>query len=337
MKPCTEYRLAMLRNGYRPLLNRCKIPVLDDWPRLVVDEAMVLVWDRSVHLSTGMAFDADLAATDVDVPNAAWVAELADAIDKKYPGLFRRGLVRHAGGIKECWIARVDKPFGLIRSRKWYRASDGDPKDRAVPKYQIECFSSRRGRIVRQIGIDGPHACDRFGNVISTYAFTDNASPATVHRSELPILPKSAFVMACDLLDQIATREGLTVVKETQTGNGRGVVYDLTDSMTFESGACAYTLEELEDEYWVAKHEGRDFRVSSSFLGHGSNHSKCKVGYSQRHRCIRVHDFKTELTHLPGNCEPSARFAAFGQILRVSANGGRHGRPQYSRRINRHR
>jgi hypothetical protein len=317
VKPWTEYRLAMLRNGYRPLLNRCKVPVLQNWPRLAVDEAMVLAWDRSAHLSSGMVFDGDLAAMDVDVPNAAWVAELAAAIGGKFPALFRQGLVRHAGGPKECWVARVDKPFGLLRSRKWYRAGD-DPKDPATPTYRVECFSSRRGRIIRQIGVDGPHKRNRFGEVISTYQFNGGASPATVPRASLPILPKAAFGAACDLLDAIAAREGLIAIDETRAGNGRGVVFDLVDTMTFEGADGAYKLDELESEYWRAQYQGRDFRVSSSFLGHGSNSSKCSVGYAKRGRCIFIHDFETELTHMPAGRGPPDMAKVCARLARLN-------------------
>src|SRR5262252_3228611 len=98
------------------------------------------------------------------------VAALADALDKSFPDLFAKGLVRHAGGPKEAWIARVDQPFKRLASKRWYRG--GDPDDPAVPKHCVECFGSLG---TRQFGIDGPHARDRDG-VHSVYAFTDGAS-----------------------------------------------------------------------------------------------------------------------------------------------------------------
>ena len=67
---------------------------------------------------------------DVDVSDAA-VDALAGALDQRFPELFAHGLVRHAGGAKEAWIARVEEPFRRLASRRWYRGSD--PDDPACP------------------------------------------------------------------------------------------------------------------------------------------------------------------------------------------------------------
>src|SRR5689334_17878974 len=99
----TRFRLAMLANGYQPLLTNCKRPVATDWPRRTVDAAEVLAWDRSALPSTGLKLDADLAVIDVDVKDADLVGTLADALNARVPELFRHGLVRHAGGPKEAW------------------------------------------------------------------------------------------------------------------------------------------------------------------------------------------------------------------------------------------
>ena len=86
----TCFRLAMLRNGYQPLLNDCNRSVETGWPRRTVDEAEVLSWDRSALTSTVMKVDGDLAVIDVDVSEAALVEELASALDKSFPELFAR-------------------------------------------------------------------------------------------------------------------------------------------------------------------------------------------------------------------------------------------------------
>ena len=142
MQARTAFRLAMLRNGFWPLLNdckRCDRARLADKDRL--DEAEVLSWDRSALTSTGLKLDGDLAVIDVDVSEVAFVDALASAFDQSFPELFAHGLVRHAGGPKEAWIARVDEPFVRLASRRWYRGSD--PDDPAVPKHLVECFGSR--------------------------------------------------------------------------------------------------------------------------------------------------------------------------------------------------
>src|SRR5262249_21309001 len=191
MQARTAFRLAMLRNGFQPLLNDCKRPIEKGWPRRIVDEAEVLSWDRSALGSTGLKLDGDLAVIDVDVSEAAFVEELAGALDKSFPELFARGLVRHAGGVKEAWIARTEEPFRRIFSRRWYRGSD--PDDPAAPKHMVECFGSLG---TRQFGIDGPHARNRQGEIIDTYQFAGEASQATTPRAALPAPPKAPDLAA---------------------------------------------------------------------------------------------------------------------------------------------
>ena len=106
MQARTVFRLAMLRNGYAPTLNDGKRPIECGWPRKAVDEAEILGWDRSACLSTGLRLDGDLAVIDVDVSEAALIEELARAFGDRFPQMFTHGLTRHAGGIKEAWIAR---------------------------------------------------------------------------------------------------------------------------------------------------------------------------------------------------------------------------------------
>ena len=38
MQARTAFRLAMLKNGFQPLLNDCKRPIEKGWPRHAVDE-----------------------------------------------------------------------------------------------------------------------------------------------------------------------------------------------------------------------------------------------------------------------------------------------------------
>ena len=137
----TAFRIAMLANGFQPLLDNCKRAVETGWPAKVVDESEVLSWDRSTLTSTGLKLDGDLAVIDVDVSEATFVEALAGTLDRRFPELFAHGLVRHAGGVKEAWIARVDEPFRRLASRRWYRGND--PDDPAVPKHLVECFGSR--------------------------------------------------------------------------------------------------------------------------------------------------------------------------------------------------
>ena len=85
MQERTQFRLAMLRNGYQPLLTECKKAIETGWPRHVVDEAEVLSWDRSALLSTGLKLDGDLAVIDVDVKDAGLVGSLGGCARRAVP------------------------------------------------------------------------------------------------------------------------------------------------------------------------------------------------------------------------------------------------------------
>jgi hypothetical protein len=310
MQARTLFRLAMLKNGYWPLLNDCKQSIEKGWPRKKPDEAEVLAWDRSIFRSTGMKIDGDLAVFDADIREKALIDALIDALDARYPELFVHGLVRHAGEVKQAWFVRTEERFRKICSRKWTR---GDPDDPKAEAQLVECFGSRT---TRQFGVDGPHSRD--GNkIIRVYQFVDGASPATIPRTTLPVLPKAAFTAACNLFEGSAQDAGLKVIKRTGNDGGedKRVVYDLTDAMLFENESGTYRLDELEAACLAAKHEGRELRVTSSFLGHGTNPTKCIVGYAKRNRCIYIHDFETCLTHMPTDRAPSARFEFWSQML----------------------
>ena len=203
MQERTAFRLAMLANGYWPLLNDCKKAIETGWPKRRVDEAEMLSWDRSALTSTGLKLDGDLAVIDVDVSDAGLVDALAGALDKRFPELFAHGLVRHAGGPKEAWIARVDEPFRRLASRRWYRGSD--PDDPAVPKHHGRMLRFARDAAVRDRRAAYPPPA---GEVISTYQFAGGASPATTPRASLPVLPKAAYALACDLFDGSPRRQG---------------------------------------------------------------------------------------------------------------------------------
>jgi hypothetical protein len=262
MQARTAFRLAMLANSYPPLLTDCKRAIEKGWPTKVVDEAEVLAWDRSALASTGLRLDGDLAVIDVDVSEAVLVGALADALSSRFPDLFARGLVRHAGGPKEAWIARVDEPFRRLASRRWYRGSD--PDDPAVPKHLVECFGSLG---TRQFAVDGPHARNQAGEVIDEYRFAGGASPATTPRAALPVLPKAAYALACNLFDEIAQAAGLAAVsasrRQGETELRRFELDADTEIETRDHGAM--TVVELERHMRARRNGATTMRCSGSF------------------------------------------------------------------------
>jgi hypothetical protein len=312
MQARTAFRLAMLANGFVPLLNDCKRPIEKGWPRKIIDEAEVLSWDRSALASTGLKIDGDLAAIDADVADAGLIDALAGEFNKKFPELFARGLVRHAGGPKEAWFARVDEPFRRLASRRWYR---GDPDDPAVPKHHVECFGSLG---TRQFGVDGPHARNRAG-VISVYRFAGGASPATTPRSALPVLPRAAYELACDRFDEIAAAAGLTAIKQVRTSRGEIAprVFELDADTEIETQDCGVmTVAKLERSM-----RGRSLRCSGTF------HDRTRVRTDSHligwgRYGLSIHDTMTGTTWHRRTRAPSERFEFLFQMLARSPFNG---------------
>jgi hypothetical protein len=314
MQERTRFRLAMLRNGFQPLLNDCKRPIEKGWPTRVVDEAEVRSWDRSALLSTGLKIDGDLAVIDVDVSEASLVAALAGALEARFPALFTHGLVRHAGEPKEAWIARVEKPFRRLASRRWYRGSD--PDDPEVPKHLVECFGSLG---TRQFAIDGPHGKNDRGEVTTRYQFTDGASPASVPRADLPVLPKAAYAQACNEFDAIAAAAGLTAVKDAGRGWGEATLmcFELdadTEVETRDYGTM--TVAELER---FVRERGAHANAPATLRCSGSFHDPTRVRTDSHlinwgRYGLGIYDTMLETTWHRRERAPSALFEFLGQL-----------------------
>jgi hypothetical protein len=293
MQARTVFRLAMLNNGYTPTLNDGKRPIEHGWPRKAVDEAEILSWDRSACLSTGLRLNGDLAVIDVDVSEAALIEDLARAFDARFPQMFTHGLTRHAGGIKEAWIARVDAPFRRLASRRWHRGADPDD----AVKHMVECFGSLA---IRQFAINGPR--DRN----SVYQFTAGASPATVPLSALPILPGRAFAQACDLFDAIAKDAGLTAVRERR-GEAPAMIFELEATTIVDTDEWGpMTVAELERLRRNGRcsgtfHDPTRRRPGTHLIGWG------RLGLS-------IWDAMTEQTWRRRDRAPSATFEFLGQL-----------------------
>ena len=190
---------------------------------------------------------------------------------------------------------------------------------RTIPRCRsimVECFGSLG---TRQFAIDGPHT-RRQGEVISTYQFAGGASPATTPRASLPVLPKAAYGLACDLFDDIAAAAGLTAVKECRRPS-RGLTprcFELdadTEIETHDHGVM--TVAELER--LMRARQARGDMPASTLRCSGSFHDRTRVRTDSHlinwgRYGLGIYDTMTETTWHRRERAPSARFEFLGQL-----------------------
>ena len=153
--------------------------------------------------------------------------------------------------------------------------------------------------------------------MISTYSFAGGVSPATTPRASLPVLPKAAYGLACDLFDGIAAAAGLTAVKESRTSRGEATprVFELdadTEIETRDHGGM--TVAELERFLRKRQHGGvATLRCSGRFHDSTRVRTDSHLINWGRHG-LGIYDTMTETTWHRRERAPSARFEFLGQL-----------------------
>ena len=188
----------------------------------------------------------------------------------------------------------------------------------------------------------GPHSHDEHGHVIHEYRWPGR-SPADVPLADLPVVGKTQLFALVDDFDARAEACGYVALEHSRSGE------TFPNSCSTSPRRCASTPSMASgvdppgasDGYHYAQHRsGIDYRVSSSFLGHGANLTKCHVGWSGYRDCITVHDYETGITHLPADRKPveDERIVEIGELLQdlqrsqaapAQANGPRTGRSEW--------
>jgi hypothetical protein len=180
----------------------------------------------------------------------------------------------------------------------------------------VECFGSLG---TRQFAVDGPHERNRAGEVTSTYSFAGGASPATTPRAFLPVLPKAAYALACDLFDGIAAAAGLTAIKETGSSRGEATprVFALdadTEIETRDHGAM--TVAKLER---FVRARRAPVEATTTLRCSGSFHDRTRVRTDSHlvgwgRYGLSIYDTMTQTTWHRRERAPSARFEFLGQL-----------------------
>lgn len=328
----TALRLKLFENGYVPIPNRDKVPAIKGWQDLVVDEGEILSWKgsrASRRLATGLRIEGGLCAIDVDTSNPVLAKQFREDLARIAPEVAAQGLERHGAPVKFALFVRREEAdiFYRRQSRRWVRPEDADKEREEREDHLVEIFGGGK-RVGRQFGCFGPHSHDDQGNVLREYRWPGR-SPVDVPLSDLPILEKAQSFALIEAFDQRATPLGYVPVKTSQRGETvPKFLYDLTAEMRFDTndGDVGVRLADLEDALFAASHHGIDLRVSSSFLGHGTNLTKCHVGWSNALKCITVHDYETAITHLPADRKP-IEDEQIAEIMKLLPDHAQHRAP----------
>ena len=279
-------------NGYVPIPNRDKACYLQSWSTVHVNEHQVKLWARQNRWpAIGLRVEPPLLVLDFDLPDI----DIVRAIEDITPSVVFDALERHGNVPKTAFFLRLDirdEPFYRLSTHRYLRAKE---------PFRIEAFAGGGGG--KQIGSFGPHSHDEHGNVLRTYAWVNDRSPANTHINQLPILRRaelSAFLDAAEAL--LAAWPELE--KDTRSRSGEkqfnSHVYDLSEESVFHDGeGFEYTLTELTaDAKGRAEMGEPNLFVTGSFTDDptSSGKARAKVWWSARHG-LSIVDFKTDITH----------------------------------------
>jgi len=194
----------VVRNGYRLVLvkPRDKAPAFDGWQQQTLTERQVLqhVQQRRAEWSVGIVTDTtpavDIDSLDRGLSNrmAAWVAEQYGAAP-----------TRVGRAPKTLMMFRAEQPFTKVASSAWSKAGELDTKGRPV-RHRVEILG--RGQQFVAFGI---HPDTR-----QPYAWTSEYNPASLDRSELPVLTAEAARAICAKFDEFAEAAGYQTTRRIQ-------------------------------------------------------------------------------------------------------------------------
>jgi hypothetical protein len=247
----TARRLAMLANGYAPLPVIGKMPPLNGWPTIAIDEAAIQswgdpsTWRAGTPMSTG-ARTGETVALDVDIRDDAMAVTIEKLVHAKFGNGGGRLMRRIGMPPKRAFLFRTDAPFEKIQES--FKA----PSDRDDDKpHKIEVLG--RGQ---HIVVDGIHP-----DTGSPYEWS-GGEPWTVPRSELPKLSQAT---AAGLVGEIARlvlgTPGWRLARQQQSA-GDGAQ---------QQGADDSLIVQLATRLWGP---GRHVAYSSGEWRFGTNGSK---------------------------------------------------------------
>lgn len=309
----TELRQELLENGYTPLMGFDKKLGLGGWSTLDVTPDVVKRWGRSRgNAATAVRLDNGLAAIDIDVDDAAFVALFFKRAMEAVPAL-RRGILprRHSERAKEAWFFRL--PDGRFMPRivmPDYIAPGFNLTDTSAPAGTVEFFDSRRSRkggATRYMCIFGPHSHEEAwrGAVTRRYGW-HGLSLADVTLRELPILEPRDGVTLADIAHRTLLDLGWREAPADPYAAGKEAgewLFDIPADARFECSDSV--VRDLGQMLAVADHPREDVRCSMSWKtgARGGRVDRCMIHETPSGH-LRLYDYKYQLCHVEDAAAP---------------------------------
>ena len=243
----TAIRRALLANGYTPLANVSKKCMLKNWPRLVVDEAMIEDWsDRGGLKATGVRIEGALVALDFDIDDTAALDAIWDALPDDLFALLDKMPMRRGSGEKVCLFCRA--AGGAVVENIWSKAyyRPGEEGLDGAKTHRLEIFGAGGGG--RQIGVYGAHTVEN-GEVLVSYSWVGGRGLVEVPLGELPEVSVAQLENLADVVSSVLHDLGWAYEVRALDGKvSGGREYVLGEDDVFEvHGGARVDLAGLED------------------------------------------------------------------------------------------
>jgi len=316
-----ELRLLLLQNGYTPLPNRGKPPVLKNWPSIEVTPEVIAEWPETP--TTGVRVDGPLLVIDIDVD-----AALADEILRNLPAALREKLDAAperrstASAYKRALFCRTSAKISRLSTGQW-----GNPDNKIG--YTVEVFGSGSPR---QFGVYGAHTLEG-SRPVHYYLWMNPARDLrTVPLAELPELDERNVATLLETARQVFHDAGLTETRSANTRAGQPfseTVRDLAPDTLIEIASVhkldtiregIYTIREFEEVLIELALATKNFPfgeivarcAGDTITGHGDNPTRIGLGLDRDWRLF-AHDFEDGRRHKPAFA-PSRVTVAFERI-----------------------
>jgi len=268
-----------------------------DWPTVPNDEASIARWTgRSAAVRM---YGSGLLVIDIDVRIAAIADAIVAMLERDWPVFMATCLRRHSGTAKLALIGRAVTEHRYLNTRRCLNPKEPDD----LKGHRVEIFTTNSKRYV---GVHGAHSPGR------EYGY-QGRSILEVPAADLPTFPVADIGAMVDACEAIMLEYGLMPTQPPQSGEHKGVIYDIDDTTRFDvfGGPDQIDYDELVGLY-VAQGE---LRISGSFIDGGTNRTRCRVGDCYLARCVGVFDNESGSWHCPKDADPAGIIEKLGERL----------------------